>query len=212
MDRSVYLLHHPVLLLQKMLVSLQVDEGLGVQPHPALLVPLVVDVEPVLQLGAGFGGACGAGRFKVDGVQAFLGEAGVLGQRGEQLLHHSAGGPSRLRAQGQRAAVGWGVAALVAVICGGGGLPHRGAAVRGGAQRVAADAVLPGTEAAAGHRGGGGFAHRAAGALQAAGRHRVHTHQRGRELAVVVRQVHIYGCCRDDTRWVWDPHVCRNST
>lgn len=76
------------------------DERLGVQPNSALLVPLVVDVDPVLQLGAGFGGTCRAGRLKVDRVQALLGETGVLGQRREQLLHHSAGTPSRLSAQG----------------------------------------------------------------------------------------------------------------
>lgn len=188
------------------------DERLGVQPHSALLVPLVVDVDPMLQLRAGFGGTCRAGRFKVDRVQALLGETGVLGQRGEQLLHHSAGASSRLSAQGQRAAVGWRVAALVAVICGGGGLAHRGAAICGGAQRVAADAVLVGTEAAAGHRGGGGFADRAARALQATGRHRVCTHQRGGKLAGVVWQVHIYGCCGDDTCRVWDPHIYAKNT
>lgn len=70
------------------------------QPNSALLVPLVVDVDPVLQLRAGFGGTCWAGRLQVDWVQALLGEAGVLRQRGEQLLHHSAGTPSRLSAQG----------------------------------------------------------------------------------------------------------------
>lgn len=101
---------------------------------------------------------------------------------------------------------------MVAVICGGGGLTHRGAAVRGGAQRVAADAVLAGAEAGAGHCGGGGFADRAAGALQAAGRHRVGTHQRGGKLAGVVRQVHVYGCCGDDTCRVWDPHIYKNNT
>lgn len=42
------------------------------QPDSAVLVPLVVDVDPVLQLGAGFGGARRTGRFKVDGVQTFL--------------------------------------------------------------------------------------------------------------------------------------------
>lgn len=48
-DRSVQRLHHPVLLLQETLVALQVDESLGVQTHsPALLVPLVVDIDPVL--------------------------------------------------------------------------------------------------------------------------------------------------------------------
>lgn len=70
------------------------------QPNSALLVPLVVDVDPVLQLRAGLGGTGWAGRFQVDGVQALLGQAGVLGQRGEQLLHHGAGTPSRLSAQG----------------------------------------------------------------------------------------------------------------
>lgn len=182
------------------------------QPHSALLVPLIVDVDPVLQLGAGFGGTCRARRFKVDRVQALLGETGVLRQRGEQLLHHSAGTPSRLSAQGQRAAVGWRVAALVAVIRGGRGLAHRGAAIRGGAKRVAADAVLTGAEAAAGHRGGGGFADRAAGALQATGRTGVDTHQRGGKLAGVVGQVHVYGCCGDDTCRVWDPHIYKNNT
>lgn len=101
---------------------------------------------------------------------------------------------------------------MVAVICGGGGLAHRGAAVRGGAQRVAADAVLAAAEAAAGHRGVGGFADRAAGALQAAGRHCVNTHQGGGKLAGVVGQVHIYGCCGDDSCRVWDPHICKNNT
>lgn len=134
------------------------DERFRVEPNSALLVPLVVDVDPVLQFRAGFRGACRAGRFKVDRVQALLCETGVLRQRGEQLLHHSAGTSSRLSAQGQRAAVRWRVAALVAVVCGGGGLSHRGAAVCGGAQRVAADAVLPGAEAGAGHCGRGGFA------------------------------------------------------
>lgn len=65
---------------------------------------------------------------------------------------------------------------MVAVICGGGGLAHRGAAVRGGAQCVAADAVLAGAEAGAGQRGVGGFADRAAGALQAARRYCVSAH------------------------------------
>ncbi len=45
--------------------------------------------------------------------------------------------------------------------------------------KCSADAVLAGAEAGAGHRGGGGFADRAAGALQAAGRHCVGTDQRG---------------------------------
>lgn len=192
-----------------MLVALQMDEGLGVQPDPALLVPLVVDVDPVLQLGAGFGGTCRAGRFQVDWVQALLGETGVLGQGGEQLLHHGAGASSRLGAQGQGAAVGWRVAALVAVICGGGGLAHRGAAVRGGAQRVAAAAaVLAGAEAGAGCHGVGGFTHPATDALQAAGRHCVSAHQGGGQLAGVVRQVHIYVGCGDDARRVGDPHIC----
>lgn len=177
------------------------------QPSSALLVPFVVDVDPVLQLRAGFGGTCRTGRFQIDRVQALLGETGVLGQRGEQLLHHSAGTPSRLRAQGQWAAVWWRVAALVAVICGGGGLAHCGAAVCGGAQCVAADAVLAGAEAGAGHRGGGGLADRTACALQATGCHCVSTHQRGGKLTGVVRQVHVYGCCGDDTCRVWDPHI-----
>lgn len=131
------------------------DEGLGVEPGPPLLVSLVVDVDPVLQLGAGLGGARGTGQFEVDRVQALLSETRVLGQGGEQLLHRGTGVSPRLRAQGQGAAVGRRVAALAAVVCGGGGLAHRGAAVCGGAQRVAADAVLPGTEAGAGHGGGG---------------------------------------------------------
>lgn len=151
------------------------DEGLGVQPNSALLVPLVVDVDPVLQLRTGFGGTCWAGWFQVDWVEALLGETGVLGERGEQLLHHSAGTPPWLSAQGKRAAVGWRVAALVAVICGGGGLTHRGAAVRGGAQCVATDALLAATEAGARQRIVGGLADRAAGALQAARRYCVST-------------------------------------
>lgn len=109
------------------------DEWLRVEPNSALLVSLVVDVDPVLQLGAGFGGSCRTGRFEVDRVQALLCQAGVLGQRGEQLLYHGAGAPPRLSAQGQGAAVRWRVAALVAVVRGGGGLSHRRAAVRGGA-------------------------------------------------------------------------------
>lgn len=76
------------------------DDCLGVEPDSAFLVPLIVDVDPVFQLGAGFCGTCGAGWFQVDGVQALLREAGVLRQRREQLLHHRAGAPSRLSAQG----------------------------------------------------------------------------------------------------------------
>lgn len=76
---------------------------------------------------------------------------------------------------------------------------------------MAADAVLAGTETGAGHRGRGGFAHRAAGPLQTAGWHCICTHQRGGKLAGVVRQVHIYGCCRDDACWVWDPHIYKNN-
>lgn len=183
------------------------DDCLRVEPNPALLVPLVVDVDPVLQLRAGFRGTCRAGRFEVDRVQALLSETRVLRKRGEQLLHHSAGTPSGLSAQGQRAAVGRRVAALVAVVCRGGGLAHRGAAVHAGAQRVAADAVLPGAEAGARNSRRGGLADRAASALQAAGRHRVSAHQRGGKLTGVVRQVHVYGCCCDDTRRVWDPCI-----
>lgn len=184
------------------------NNRLGVEPNSALLVPLVVDVDPVLQLRAGFGGACRAGQFEVDRVQALLGETRVLRQRGEQLLHHSAGISSWLCAQGQRAAVGWRVAALATVVCGGGSLTHRRAAVCGGAQRVATDAVLVGTEAGAGHCGGGGFADRAASPLQTAGWHCIGTHQRRGKLAGVVRQVHVYGCCGDDTcSWVWDPNI-----
>lgn len=97
---------------------------------------------------------------------------------------------------------------MVAVICGGGGLTHCGAAVRGGAQRVAADAVLTPAEAGARHRGVGGFADRAAGALQAVRRHRISTHQRGGKLTGVVGQVHVYGCRGDDTCRIWDPHIC----
>lgn len=101
---------------------------------------------------------------------------------------------------------------MVAIIGGGGGLAHRGAAVRGGAQRVAADAVLAGAEAGAGHCGGGGFADRAASALQTAGRHCISAHQRGGKLAGVVRQVHVYGCGGDDTCRIWDPHIYKNNT
>lgn len=156
------------------------DDCLGVESDSALLVPLVVDVDPVFQLGAGFRGTCWAGWFQVDGVEALLCETRVLRQRREQLLHHSAGAPSRLSAQSQRAAVGRRVATLVAVVCGRGGLAHRGAAVHGGAKCVAADAVLTGAEAGAGHCGCGGFTDRAACALQTAGRHRFGAYQRGR--------------------------------
>lgn len=133
------------------------DERLGVEPDSALLISLVVDVDPVLELWAGFGGACWARGFKVDRVQALLGETGFLGQRREQLLHHGAGTPSWLSAQRKRAAVRWRVATLVTVICGGGSLAHSGAAVCGRAQRVAADAVLAGTETSTGHCGCGGL-------------------------------------------------------
>lgn len=137
-------------------------------PDSALLVPLVVDVDPVFQLRAGLGGTCWAGWFQIYWVQALLREAGVLGQRGEQLLHHGAGAAPWLCAQSQGAAVGRRVAALVTVVGGGGGLAYRGAAVCAGAQRVAADAVLAPAEAGAGHRGVGGLADGAAGALQEA--------------------------------------------
>lgn len=154
------------------------DEGLGVQPRPALLVPLVVDVDPVFQLWARFGRTGGAGWFQVDRVQALLAEAGVLREGEEQLLHHGAGTPPWLRAQRQRAAVGRGVTALVTVICRSGGLADRGAAVCGGAQGVAAHAVLAPAEAAAGQRGVGGLADQTASAPEGAARgHRVGTHQ-----------------------------------
>jgi len=75
---------------------------------------------------------------------------------------------------------------------------------------VAADAVLPDAEAAAGRCGGGGFADGADGALQAAGRHSVRTHQRGGKLAGVVGQVHIDVCGGDDSCRVWDPHIYKD--
>lgn len=134
------------------------DERLGVEPDSALLIPLVVDVDPVLQLWAGFGGARRAGWLKVDRVQPLLGETGFLRQRREQLLYHSTGTPSRLSAQGKGAAVGWRIAALITVVRGGGSLTHSGAAVCSRAQCVAADAVLVGAETSAGHCGCGGVA------------------------------------------------------
>lgn len=76
------------------------DERFSLQQHaaaaqgpPLLLVPAVEDVDPVVQLGAGRLRAGGAGQLQVDGVhrQALLSQARVLGQRGEQLLHHHAG-------------------------------------------------------------------------------------------------------------------------
>lgn len=204
-DWSVYWPHHPVLLLEERLVRLQMDDCFCVKPHPALLVPLVVKVDPTLQFCTVFPETCWAGRLEVDRVQTLLGETRVLWERGEELLHHSAGAPSWLGAQSQRAAVRWGVAALVAVVGGRGGLAHGGAAVHAGAERVAADAVLTGAEAAAGRRCCGRFADRAAGALQTAGRFRAH--QGGGKLAGVVGQVHVYGCCGDDTGQVRDPHV-----
>lgn len=74
---------------------------------------------------------------------------------------------------------------------------------------MAAEAVLPGAEACPGHGGCRGFTDRAACALQMARCHSVCTHQRGRELAGVVRQVNVYGCCGDDTGCgVRDSHVC----
>lgn len=183
------------------------DDGLCLESDPTLLVPLVVDLDPMFQFGARFSGTCGAGRFEVDGVQSLLGETRVLRKRGEELLHHRTRTSSGLSAQGQGAAVRWRVAALVAVVCGGGGLAYSGAAVHAGAQRVAADAVLAGAEAGAGSSGRGDFADRAAGALQTAGRHRVCAHQSGRKLAGVVWQVHVYGCCGDDTGRIGDPQI-----
>lgn len=133
-----------------------------------------------------------------------LRQARVLGQGGEQLLHHGAGAAAGLRAQRQRAAVGRRVAALVAVVGGGGGLAHRGAAVGAGAQGVAAEA-----EASAGHGGAGRLAEGAAGAPQAARGGPVGAHQGGGQLAGVVGQVHVDGCRGEDSRRVRDPHVCQ---
>ena len=79
----------PVLLLQRRFsaAAMQVDERLSLEEHAAptpapalLLVPPVVDVDPVLQLGTGLGGACRTGQLQVDRVhwQTLLGQAGVL--------------------------------------------------------------------------------------------------------------------------------------
>lgn len=74
---------------------------------------------------------------------------------------------------------------------------------------MAADTVLTGAEAGAGHCGCGGFADGAASPLQTARCYCICTHQRGGKLAWVVGQMHIYGRCGDDTSsWVWDPSVC----
>lgn len=115
------------------------------------LVPLVVYFNPVLQFWAGFHRASWTGQLKVDGVYpAFLCQAGILRQGGQQLFDHRTGVvDAGLHPEGQRAAVGRRAAVLAAVV-GGGGLPYGRAAVGGGAQGVAADAVLPGREATAG--------------------------------------------------------------
>lgn len=173
------------------------NEWLGLENTQTFLVPLVVYVHPVLQFWAGLHRARRTGQLEVDGVYpALLCQAGVLGQGGKQLFDHRAGvvDPG-LHPQGQRAAVGRRAAALAAVV-GGGGLPYGRAAVSGGAQGVAADAVLPGREATAGpgHGRAGRFAHRA---VLAAARS-VRADQGRRQLVGVGGKVDVDGCrCND---------------
>lgn len=116
---------------------------------------------------------------------------------------------TRLCAECQRAAV-WRRAAALAAVVGGGGLPYGGAAVSCGGQRVAADAVLPGCEAAAGpgHGRAGCFTYRAARALLATAR-AVSTDEGRRQLVGVGRKVDIDGCCGYNTcTRVGYPDVC----
>ena len=54
------------------------DDGLAVESNPILLVPLVVDLNSVFQLRAGFCRTCRAGRFEIDRVQTLLGETRVF--------------------------------------------------------------------------------------------------------------------------------------
>lgn len=51
---SICGLHESVLLIQQWLVSLQVDQRLGLEHSQTLLVPFIVNIDPVLQLRAGF--------------------------------------------------------------------------------------------------------------------------------------------------------------
>lgn len=51
---SICRLHESVLLLQQWLISLQVDQRLGLEHRQTLLVPLIVNIDPVLKLRAGF--------------------------------------------------------------------------------------------------------------------------------------------------------------
>lgn len=80
-QRSICGLHESVFLVQQWLCPLQVDKWFGLEHTQTLLVPLIVNVHPVLQLWTGLDRASRAGQLQIDGVHAaFLGQARVFGQ------------------------------------------------------------------------------------------------------------------------------------
>lgn len=181
--RGVSWSQEPELLLQRRLgaAALQVDQRLGLQQHaalapasPLLLVPAIEEVDSVVQLGAGLLRACGAGKLEVNRVnhQALLSKAGVLGQGGEQFMHHGAGVPTGVLAQDGCGAAAPRAAALTEVRHGRG-------------RHVAAQAVGPDGQA------GGGLAYSAA--------HPLHGQHGGRLGGLCVSgEVHVDGRCGDD--------------
>lgn len=130
----------PILLLNRWGTLGAVEERLELEDIKTLLVPVVVDAEPVAQVGAGPHGAGWAGQLQVDRIQPLLRHAGLFRQGREQLLYHGVGhalpggSHARLgRLLAGRAAVGGraqGLAALAAAPCARADGGARGAARR----------------------------------------------------------------------------------
>lgn len=185
----------PILLLNHRGTLRAVEERLELEDIKALLVPAVVDTEPVAQVGAGPHRARRAGQLQVDRIQPLLRQAGFLRQRREQLLHHGLGhtlpgGPQL----GPRCCP-----RLGRLLAG-------RAAVRGRAQRLAALAAA--TRARA-DRGAGGAARREAGGGPSAAQAQRHLHRE--QLRGDVGPVHVDGGRGHHTdRGLGDSAVCRD--
>lgn len=171
------------------------DDRLDLKDSEALLVLLVEQTYPVLQLRAGLGRARWAGPGKEGWVQGPPGWAGILRQGGKQVLDH---GLCHLllgwwwQWQESRARLrGW--------------LLTGCAAVHGGAQRLAAVTLGPGDRAAsrAGGALGGGTG---AGAIAA----KLQGNIDRKEVRGDVGLVDVYGSGGDHAHsWLWDTAVCK---
>lgn len=206
-QRCVRRPQEPVFLLHGRLsaAALQVDQRFGLQEHaapapgpPLLLVPAVEDVDPVGPLGAARFRTGGAGEFEVDRVhrQALPSQAGVLGQGGQQFLHHRAGVPAGARARAREGGGGAAAAAAVGARNQTEVLDHAAATAtaavrRGATRRVAPVRVAEGAGRAAPGlgRARGAVAHGAAHPLQ---------REHGVGLDGAGGEVHVDGCGGDD--------------